>query len=144
MQFRHTYLDANSVAMTLATLYWLDDDMEQAMFYAGLIKDFLSVISENDSIEAAWLSKTRAHLYALNGNGEEAIEELGKAIDMGERDFRIFMHPAFNELRNNPGYITLMERWLGLINMEREKLGLDPVHLNYAAGPGVIPFELDL
>ena len=71
-----------------------------------------------------------------------ALSELKRAIDMGERDFRMFMHPAFNELRLLPEYQAIHRHWLNLINEERQKLGLVALEINPQPGPGALPFIL--
>ena len=74
---------------------------------------------------------------------DQAIEELRKTIEMGTLSWAMFMHPVFNEIRDDVRFVALLERYMDLINIERVNLGLDPAELNYAAGPGVIPFKSD-
>jgi hypothetical protein len=140
-QFRHTYFYKFSIGITMATVYTLDNQTERAAIYGDLIEKLLISVSENYQLESVWLARTRAYLHALRGEDEQAIGQLSSAIDMGERDFSVFMHPAFNNIRNNPRFVALLEHWMELINEERLKLGLTPRELNYATGPGVIPFK---
>jgi len=141
-QFRHSYFEKTGIGITLATLYKLNNEPDNAAIFLDLTEKLLIAVSENYQLEAVWVARTRAYLHALRGEDEQAVEQLASAIDMGERDFRIFMHPAFNELHDNPSYVALLEHWMGLINEERLKLGLVPRELNFQAGPGVIPFNL--
>jgi transcriptional activator of cad operon len=140
-QFRHGYPYQESAALTLATLHTLEGEPERASVYLDLIEEFINGVSENGSLEATFLATTLAHVHALRGDHTLAIENLSKALDMGARDFGIFMHPAFNGLRDNPRFIAVRQKWLQLVNLERSDLDLQPLKLKDGVGAGEIPFE---
>ena len=141
-QFRHTYYEEYGVTITLATIYKLKGDQNKSETYLAMTEKLLRDVSEDYALEATWLSRTRARLNALRGENKVALSELKRAIDMGERDFRMFMHPAFNELRLLPEYQAIHRHWLNLINEERQKLGLVALEINPQPGPGALPFIL--
>ena len=143
IMFRHTFFNPTSIGITTATVHKLLNDHEKADFYIDLTEKFLSGVTDDYTLESVWASRTRAYLHALRGENEQAIEQLAEAIRMGERDFRVFMHPAFNDLREQPAFIVVLERWMALINEERLRLGLKPHELNYKVGVGVHPFKID-
>lgn len=143
MKFSHTFFGLSSIGVTAATVHSLRNEVEKAKVYIDLTEKLLASVTDDYTLETVWAARTRAYLHALRGEHEQTIEQLSYVINHGDRDFRVFMHPAFSGLHQEPAYIALLETWMGLINEERLKLGLEPKELNYDVGPGVIPFKLD-
>jgi hypothetical protein len=139
-QYSHTFGSPENVALTLATLHQKAGDTQEAMFWIEQIREYLQAVTEGGLLRADWASLMNAYLNALEGNRILAIPDLSNAIEMGARDFRIFMHPALMDLRDDPGYRQVLRGWLERINREREQLGLDRLSISGHTGPGVIPF----
>jgi TolB-like protein len=78
--------------------------------YAG--RDFLS---------------TEARYLALAGERAAALTALTKAIDLGWRDPLLDREPAFAELHDDPAFQAQVSRIIDLINIERAKLGMEPL-----------------
>ena len=142
LQYRHTFHRADSVALSRATLARLNGDSESLAKNLGMIEATLSSIQGEPPMELNSVNLTRAHIHALKGEGGLAVEAWHRALDSGERMFVHFMHPAFDSIRREPGFVEVLERWIRLINEERNELDLPPLSLNYDAGPGTLPFIL--
>jgi tetratricopeptide (TPR) repeat protein len=67
-----------------------------------------------------------AHL-ALSGERTAALAKLAEAIDLGWRDPLLGIEPAFTELHDDPVFQAQVARMTDLINIEREKLGMEPL-----------------
>ena len=67
-----------------------------------------------------------SHL-ALAGEREEALAALTEAIDLGYRDPLLGIDPAFADLHDDPAFQAQVERMIELINIERAKLGMEPL-----------------
>lgn len=101
-----------------------DAELASTLGYWGGILEFLD---ENGFANSPF-AFTQASLHALSGDREQAMERLSVAIDRGYRDPRLFRSPPFEPWWNDAGFRALVERNLGLINDERVKLGLEPLH----------------
>jgi TolB-like protein/DNA-binding winged helix-turn-helix (wHTH) protein len=141
--WHHTLNNLRSPAITLATIHKLNGREDLALAYAEIEEEILESESENGAIESPVFSRTKARLHALRGENEKAIDELENLIAMGGTDFRVFMHPVYNDLHDHPRYKALQAQWMDLINAERAKLGYVPLELNSDAGPGMLPFKLE-
>ena len=141
--FRQTYAWYGNAAVSMATILRMTGDPEQAMAYEDLYDKWWSNASDDGTVAIAGYSASQAMLHALRGNHQQALANLKKAHDERDVEFRMFMHPVFNEIRNEPAYRTILENWMAWINKERIKLGLPPLELNDEVGPGVTPFNLD-
>jgi TolB-like protein/DNA-binding winged helix-turn-helix (wHTH) protein len=133
-----------SPVISMATIHKLAGRDDLALAYADIEERVLNAESENGAIESTVFTRTRARLHALRGENERAIDELERLIDQGDLSFRTFMHPVYSDLHDHPRYRALLERWMERVNGERAKLGYPPLQLDPAAGPGVLPFRLDL
>jgi len=138
-----TLNNLRSPAITLATIHKLNGREDLALAYAEIEEEILESESENGAIESPVFSRTKARLHALRGENEKAIDEMENLIAMGNTDFRVFMHPVYNDLHDHPRYKALQAQWMDLINAERAKLGYVPLELNPDAGPGMLPFKLE-
>ncbi len=70
---------------------------------------------------------TEARFASLSGNRDQALVTLTRAIDIGYRDPLLTRDPSFAELTDDPDFQAQVERMIDLINVEREKLGLEPL-----------------
>jgi TolB-like protein/DNA-binding winged helix-turn-helix (wHTH) protein len=140
LQYAHTFHLPHSAALTQATLARLDGDGDRLAKYLQLIEEVLKSMQGEPPIELRSVMLTRAHVYALKGESVSAIQALNRVVDTGERMFVHFMHPAFEAMRHDPGFIGVHERWMDLINEERKQLGLAPLSPNPDVGPGILPF----
>jgi TolB-like protein/Tfp pilus assembly protein PilF len=70
---------------------------------------------------------TQASFHAVSGDRQQAMERLGVAIDRGYRDPLLFRSPPFEPWWGDAEFGALVERNIALINVEREKLGLEPL-----------------
>jgi len=141
--FRLTYPWFGNAATSMATILKIEGETEKAMEYARLYDDWWSVATDNGTVAIRGYASSQAMLHALRGNHERTLVELRKANDEGDIEFRMFMHPVFNEIRHDPEYRAILEHWMIKINEERAILGLNPLELNDNVGPGVPPFKLD-
>jgi tetratricopeptide (TPR) repeat protein len=116
-----------SPAMSLAFAYKSLGDIERSSVFIEFEKEALNIKSENGKIRNSEYLTVKARLNALDGKHYEAMQELERLITLGPVDLRILMHPAFDEIRELPQFIQLQELQRGLVNAEREKLGLLPL-----------------
>jgi TolB-like protein len=70
---------------------------------------------------------TEARYLALAGERAAALAALAKAIDQGWRDPLLGRDPAFAELHDDPAFQAQVRRMIDLINIERAKLGMEPL-----------------
>jgi len=143
LKFRHTFERWRSVEMSLATLASLRGNEEELQLRTRRIESFLDRFYQDQRTVGWEALTTRALLYALRDQKESAIEALGKAIEWGQRDWRVFMHPAFRDLHAEPAFMAVLKRWQDLVNEDRAKLDLPPLELNFSVGPGALPFVVD-
>ena len=65
--------------------------------------------------------------FALKGNHYEALLELERLVSLGPIDPRELLHPAFDELRGEAGFVRLRQIQRSRVNSERQKLNLPPL-----------------
>jgi TolB-like protein len=70
---------------------------------------------------------TEARYLALAGERAAALAALTKAINLGWRNLRLDRDPAFAELHDDPGFQAQVNRMIDLVNIERAKLGMEPL-----------------
>jgi TolB-like protein len=70
---------------------------------------------------------TEARYLALAGERAAALAALTKAIDVGWRGPLLDRDPAFAELHDDPGFRAQVSRMIDLVNIERAKLGMEPL-----------------
>jgi TolB-like protein len=70
---------------------------------------------------------TEARYLALAGERAAALAALTKAIDLGTRNLLLGQDPAFAELHDDPGFRAQVSRTIDLVNIERAKLGMEPL-----------------
>ena len=105
-----------------------------------------AILARADSLISAWLrngpetadlSLQLAFLRAAEGNEDEAVTRLRRAVDAGwlpDRQFHsvdIADEPAFARLVNRPDFQLLRKRVLGRIEEERRKVPSDLLHRAY-------------
>ena len=74
-----------------------------------------------------WIHFLEISYLAMRGESGQAIERLTYAIDGGLRDPRLAQWPAFDGLRSDPDFQREFARMTELINVERAKLGWEPL-----------------
>lgn len=116
-----------SPAMSLAVAYAALGDVERSTIFAKFEKKALMIKSENGKIQNSEYLAASARLYALDGRIYEAMDELERLITTGPIDPRELMHPAFDEMRDDPGFKRLKNLQRQRMNSEREKLELAPL-----------------
>jgi TolB-like protein len=70
---------------------------------------------------------TEARYLALAGERAAALAALTVAIDLGWRGRLLDRDPAFAELHGDPAFQAQVSRMIDLINIERAKLGMEPL-----------------
>jgi TolB-like protein len=63
-----------------------------------------------------------AQLAALDGQENEAIQAMSKALERGFRSHYVLQAPLFDKLRNNPGFQAQLTRLQDLIETERAEI----------------------
>jgi TolB-like protein/DNA-binding winged helix-turn-helix (wHTH) protein len=132
-----------SVATSLATLYWLDGDTDRALAILSVEEESLAIQSENGTIRTGNFMGATLLVHALRGENDQALDQLESLIEAGNYRAAVFMHPALRDLRDMPRFQALLARWMEGVNRERARLGLDPLLPNPDVGPGVLPFLLE-
>ena len=117
-----------SPALSLAVAYKALGDEERYREFAELEKYAVDIRWANDGYYNYEYSTNMARLHALEGRNSEAMLELEHLITKGPNDPRELLHPAFDEMRDLPGFSRLRDLQRRRINIEREKMGLEPIH----------------
>jgi TolB-like protein/Flp pilus assembly protein TadD len=86
----------------------------------------LAFLREQGYVGREFLS-TEARYLALAGERAAALAALTRAIDLGWRDPLLDREPAFAELHDDPAFQAQLSRIIDLINIERAKLGMEPL-----------------
>ncbi|MDT8439185.1 MAG: hypothetical protein RQ729_09280, partial [Wenzhouxiangellaceae bacterium] len=86
----------------------------------------LAFLREQGYAVSSFRAAEAAHL-ALSGERQAALGALTDAIDLGYRDPLLARAPAFAELADDPDFQAQVERMIELINVERAKLGMEPL-----------------
>jgi TolB-like protein/Flp pilus assembly protein TadD len=100
-----------------------DAELASTLEHWGGILEFLD---ENGFANSPF-AFVQASFHALFGDREQAMERLSVAIDRGHRDPLLFRSPPFEPWWGDAEFRALVERNIALINVEREKLGLEPL-----------------
>jgi TolB-like protein/Tfp pilus assembly protein PilF len=100
-----------------------DAELASTLEHWSAILEFLD---ENGFADSPF-AFTQASFHAVSGDREQAMERLSVAIDRGHRDPLLFRSPPFEPFWNDAEFRALVERNIALINVEREKLGLEPL-----------------
>jgi TolB-like protein len=100
-----------------------DAELASTLEYWGGVLEFLD---ENGFADSPF-AFTQASFHAVSGDREQAMERLSVAIDRGHRDPLLYRSPPFEPFWNDAEFRALVERNIALINVEREKLGLEPL-----------------
>jgi hypothetical protein len=117
----------SSPALTLATAYKAAGDEERFQQFAALDREAAEFRWENGKIHNSEYSRTMARLNALEGRPYEALLELERLVTTGPLDPRELVHPAFDELREDPSFLKLQVLQRERVNGERLALGLEPL-----------------
>lgn len=116
-----------SPAMSLAVAYKNLGDQENYEKYAGLEREAVNIRTENGRLRNEPYSRAMARLNAMDGKPYEAMLELEHLILTGKIDPRDLLHPAFDDMRDDPAFERLETLQRQRINSERVKLGLAPL-----------------
>lgn len=116
-----------SPAMSLAVAYKNLGDLENFEKFAEFEKMAVNIRTENGKLHNEQYSRAMARLNALEGKHYEALLELEHLILTGKIDPRELLHPAFDEMRNDPQFERLEQLQLERINSQRAKLDLAPI-----------------
>ena len=113
-----------SPALSLATAYKALGDQQNFERFAGLEQMAVEIRSSHGRLHNYDYSRTMARLFALRGNHYEALLELERLVSLGPIDPRELLHPAFDELRGEPGFIRVMQIQRSRVNGQRQELNL--------------------
>jgi TolB-like protein/tetratricopeptide (TPR) repeat protein len=121
----HAFSNGGTLAPLAVAQRGLGRDAELAatLEYWGGVLAFL----EENGFATGKFAFAQASFHALSGDRTRALERLTVAIDRGHRDPLLFRSPPFEPWWNDAGFRALVDRNLALINVEREKLGLEPL-----------------
>jgi TolB-like protein/tetratricopeptide (TPR) repeat protein len=100
-----------------------DAELAATLQYWGGVLAFL----EENGFANSEFAFVQASFHALSGERNRALERLSVAIDRGHRDPMLFRSPPFEPWWNDADFRTLVDRNVDLINVERAKLGLQPL-----------------
>ena len=114
-----------SPALSLATAYHQLGDVARYEDFLAIEQEAMNTRSENGRIHNFEYSRTLSRINALEGRPYEAMLELERLISTGPLDPRELLHPAFDNLRDDPRFTRLRALERGRVNLEREKLGLE-------------------
>lgn len=98
-------------------------ELDATLRYWGETLDFL----EDNGYASGWFRFNQASHAALSNERATALARLSTAIDAGFRDPQLARAPAFESWHQDPEFLVLVERMRGLINIERAKLGMEPI-----------------
>ncbi len=113
-----------SPAMSLAVAYKALGNQEMYKKFAAFEKNVVNIRTDNGKLHNIAYSRAMARLYAMEGNGYEAMLELNWLITKGPNDPRELLHPAFDAMRDDPEFIRLEQLQRQRVNSERQKLGM--------------------
>lgn len=82
---------------------------------------------EANGYASGWFRYHQATHAALGNQREAALERLARAIDSGFRDPLLGHDPSFEPWHDDPAFQALVERMRALINIERARLGIEPL-----------------
>lgn len=82
---------------------------------------------EENGYASGWFRYHQAAHAALSNEREAALARLAAAIDLGFRDPLLGRMPAFAPWHDDPEFLAQVERMRELINIERAKLGMEPL-----------------
>jgi TolB-like protein/Tfp pilus assembly protein PilF len=82
---------------------------------------------KDNGYASSWFRFNQAAHAALSNEREAALAALKEAIDAGFRDPFLAHDPAFEALHDDPEFRAQVERIRELINIERAKLGMEPL-----------------
>jgi adenylate cyclase len=116
-----------SPAMSLAVAYKALGN--QAMFnrFAAFERNAVNIRTEHGRLYSFEFSRAMARLGAMDGETDKALRELNRLITEGPNDPRELLHPAFDEMRNSPGFRALEKLQFDRVNSERAALKLAPL-----------------
>jgi tetratricopeptide (TPR) repeat protein len=100
-----------------------DAELAATLEYWGGVLAFL----EENGFASSEFAFAQASFHAVSGERDRALERLGEAIDRGYRDPLLFRSPPFEPWWNDANFRALVDRNVELINVERAKLGLEPL-----------------
>ncbi|TVP55348.1 MAG: tetratricopeptide repeat protein [Gemmatimonadales bacterium] len=100
-----------------------DVELAATLEYWGGVLAFL----EENGFADGEFAFAQASFHALSGERDQALERLGVAINRGYRDPLLARSPPFEPWWNDAEFRALVERNIALINVEREKLGMEPL-----------------
>jgi TolB-like protein/Tfp pilus assembly protein PilF len=89
-------------------------------------RDTMAFMAANGHASAQF-RYSEARLHALEGDRAGALARLAEAIDLGFRDPLPALDRATTDLHLDPEFLAQAERMRGLINLERGKLGMEPL-----------------
>jgi TolB-like protein/DNA-binding winged helix-turn-helix (wHTH) protein len=113
-----------SPAMSLAVAYKGLGDQAMYEKFANFEKNAVNIRTDNGKLHNFEYSRAMARLNAMEGNGYEALLELNRLISKGPNDPRELLHPAFDAIHDDPGFVKLVQLQRQRVNEERGKLGL--------------------
>jgi tetratricopeptide (TPR) repeat protein len=113
-----------SPAMSLAVAYKGLGDQAMYEKFANFEKNAVNIRTDNGKLHNFEYSRAMARLNAIEGNGYEALLELNRLISKGPNDPRELLHPAFDAIHDDPGFVKLVQLQRQRVNEERGKLGL--------------------
>jgi TolB-like protein len=100
-----------------------ETDLGETLRYWGETLAYL----EDNGYASGWFRYHQATHAALSNEREVALARLAAAIDIGFRDPLLARVPAFEPWHDDPEFVAQVERMRELINIERAKLGMEPL-----------------
>lgn len=82
---------------------------------------------EGNGYASGWFIYAQAAHAALGNERDTALARLAEAIDVGFRDPLLGRAPAFEPWHDDPEFLVQVERVRELINIERARLGMEPM-----------------
>jgi TolB-like protein/Tfp pilus assembly protein PilF len=100
-----------------------ETDLGETLRYWGETLAYL----EDNGYASGWFRYHQAAHAALSNEREAALARLAAAIDAGFRDPLLVRDRAFEPWHDDPGFLAQVGRMRELINIERAKLGMEPL-----------------
>jgi hypothetical protein len=97
--------------------------------FAALEQQFLDVRWDRGSTNICMYTQMTARLQALRGEAQLAMDQLQAWIALGQLWPEEWHHPVYDELRGLPRFRQLQNRRIELVNVQRGRLGLNPLPL---------------
>jgi TolB-like protein/DNA-binding winged helix-turn-helix (wHTH) protein/tetratricopeptide (TPR) repeat protein len=116
-----------SPAFSLALAHRMLGNHALSEEFADLEQQHLDIRWDQGRTNLPMYTQMTARLEALRGEEQQAVERLNAWIGLGQLSPEELLHPVYDPLRGSVDFQALHTRRVGLINIQREKLGLDPL-----------------